>query len=459
MAGRTPSTDWLAAVRRDEGPIYQAVLGALEAAIRSGALHPGDQLPPHRQVAERLGVDLTTVTRAYGEARRRGWIEGAVGRGTFVSARALDDDPGLVDLSMNLPPPPLGLSLGALLRETTTAILQGGDAGRLMAYHPGAGTPGQHAAGAAWLAPYVGPVAVERVLVTPGAQTALAAILSLICPPSAALVVEPLTYPGLKQVAERLGVRLVPCPADEDGLIPEALERLCVEQRPAGVYLVPTMQNPTASVMSPARRAELGRIAEKRGLWIVEDDPYSRLMADPAPAIASLAPARTFHVATLAKCLSPGLRVAFVVCPTPALASEVAAAVRAFALTPPPLMAAVATRWIRDGGAETLLGAIRAEALARRTLAAEALPQARAAAAESIHLWLPLTAGGEALRRAAEARGLALVTAQAFAVGDDAPAGVRLSLGGPASREVLAKALADLRAILETQPARGGLVV
>lgn len=440
--------DWVDAARGGAGPIYRAILGALEAAIRGGALHPGDRLPPQRSVAERLGVDLTTVTRAYSEARARGLVEGTVGRGTFVRAQVDTDDAGLVDLSMNLPPPPEGLSLGTLLRETASAILQQADPAVLMAYHPGFGTLGQRTAGAHWLASMLGEVAADRVLVSPGAQAGLAAILSSLCEPGDAVIAEPLTYPGLIGLAQRLGLRLVACPMDAEGPDPEALKALCARERPKALYLVPTMQNPTARTLSPSRRRTLVQSATAAGLWIVEDDPYSRLKAAPPQALAALAPDRVFHLATLSKCLSPGLRIAYVVCP-PAWTAPVAEALRALALMPPPLMAAVATRWIREGAAESLLGAVRAEAVARRALAAKALPTA-VGDAESLHVWLPLGSerAAERLRQAAQARGLALVTAEAFAVGAEPPAGARISLGGPGRRGVLEKALSAVSELI-----------
>jgi len=432
----------------------------MEGAIRAGELQAGDRLPPQRQVAEALGVDITTVTRAYGEARTRGWIEGAVGRGTFVSPGALRDDAGLVDLSMNLPPPPAGVSLGALLRETTNTILQRSDPARLMAYHPGAGALGQQVAGASWLAPCLGEIPPARVLVTSGAQTVLAAILNTICSPGDRVVVEPLTYPGFKQIAARLGVTLTPCPVDDEGFLPEALDRVCREHRPKGIYLVPTMQNPTAATMSLSRRAEVARIARMADAWIIEDDPYSRLLAAPLPAVATFAPEKSFYVATLAKCLSPGLRVAYLVCPS-SWTEELAETLRAIALMPPPMMAAIATSWIRDGGAETLLAAVRREACARRQVAREVLPQAHASADESIHIWLDLPGAwrGESLREAAQARGLSLVAAEAFATGPEHRNGVRISLGGPESREVLAAALRNIADLIGERPRGRRLVV
>jgi len=460
MAMDLSSAAWLARVTRDEGPIYLSLAQALEAAIRSGELQPGEQLPPQRAVARRLGVDFTTVTRAYGVARDRGLVEGTTGRGTFVRARAADDEAGLVDLSMNLPAPPLGVSLAGLLGETTRAILQRSDAATLMAYHPGAGAPGQKAAAAAWLAPGLGEVRPERLLVSPGAQTALAAVLAAICKPGDAVVAEPLSYPGFKAAAAHLGLRLIPCPVDAEGVRPEALERLCRQARPAAIYLVPTMQNPTASTMGAERRREVATLAAAHDLWVIEDDPYSRLMADPPPAVASFAPERTFHVATLAKCLTPGLRIAFVACPDAATTERIGASLRAISLMPAPLMAAVATAWIRDGTAQALLAGVRQEAQARRALAAQALPQALGPA-ESLHVWLPLpeSLSPDRLRLSAQERGLSLVTAEAFATGPTWPSGVRISLGGPAKRAVLSAALASIAELAGGAPPRSRLVV
>jgi DNA-binding transcriptional MocR family regulator len=142
-----PSARWLKRLERGGRPLYLALVEALDGAIRDGELQAGDQLPPQRAVAALIGADFTTVTRAYGAARARGLVQGAVGRGTFVRARAADDETGRVDLSMNLPPPPQGVSLSAMLKDTTRAVLERTDTATLMAYHPGAGTLGQRAAG------------------------------------------------------------------------------------------------------------------------------------------------------------------------------------------------------------------------------------------------------------------------------------------------------------------------
>lgn len=99
-------SEWLPDLEGGDGPLYLRIAGALADARASGRLQPGDRLPPQRDLAQRLGVDLTTVTRAFAEARRRNLIDAAPGRGTFVTPGGPDEP--ILDLSMNIPPPPYG---------------------------------------------------------------------------------------------------------------------------------------------------------------------------------------------------------------------------------------------------------------------------------------------------------------------------------------------------------------
>src|SRR5882757_8094929 len=119
--------DWIPTVSEWHGPMFLRVVDALAADIAAGRLVRGQRLPTHRALASALDVDLTTVTRAYGEARRRGLLEAQVGRGTFVSettARAAGDIPFQVkiDLSMNLPPQPVEANLELRIAQGLQSI-------------------------------------------------------------------------------------------------------------------------------------------------------------------------------------------------------------------------------------------------------------------------------------------------------------------------------------------------
>ena len=437
-----PAAAWLRRIEALGGPTYRRIAEALEAAVAEGELQAGDQIPAQREVARLVGIDFTTVTRAYALARDRGLIEGATGRGTFIRSRTIEDEAGLVDLSMNLPPPPAELNLAALLRETTGAILARTDPATLMAYHPGAGSLAQRTAGAAWLAPALGEVDPARVVVASGAQTALSALLDHLTTPGDTILVEAFAYPGLLATAARRGLTVVACPLDAEGLELDALERRIAEHRPRLICCTPTFQNPTGATMSLTRRRAIVDTASASGVMIIEDDAYGLLPAAPLPGLAALWPEGVFHVATTAKTLSPGLRLAYVVAP-PGRAEGLAATLHAIAQMPAPLMAAVVTSWVRDGVASRVLAGVRAEAIARRVLAADLLPAA-IGGLESLHVWLP----GAKIDAAAKERGVALVGAEAFRAPGVSGEGLRISLGATAKRQTLGRALQALRTLI-----------
>src|SRR3954468_12684672 len=86
------------------GPIYQTIADQIGREIETGRLKPGARLPTQRSLAKQLGVTLTTVTRAYDEAQRRGLLSGEVGRGTFVRPGAFEmegPEHGVLDLALN----------------------------------------------------------------------------------------------------------------------------------------------------------------------------------------------------------------------------------------------------------------------------------------------------------------------------------------------------------------------
>jgi 2-aminoadipate transaminase len=112
--------------------------------------------------------------------------------------------------------------------------------------------------------------------------------------------------------------RVVSVPCDEDGLDPVALEAAVVEHRPKAIYTIPTFQNPSGTTLTAERRAAVARIAERYGVWVIEDEPYRELRYGPEPPPAPIAHYSREHViyiGTLAKTVAPGLRVGWVVAP------------------------------------------------------------------------------------------------------------------------------------------------
>jgi DNA-binding transcriptional MocR family regulator len=449
VAQDEPIAGWIARLDPAAGPRYLQIADHITQAVAAGALRPGDRLPPQRRLADLLDVDLTTVTRAYAEARRRNLLDAVTGRGSFVAAQPEPFGPP-VDLSMNIPPAPKGVRLAELMQRGMAEVLARSNADLLMTYHVGPGSLSDRAAACAWLQPVLGRIEPQRLIVAPGAQPALVALLSLLARPGEVLLCEPLTYPGLLAAARQRGLTPVPVASDEDGLRPDALEAAIRAQGAKLLCLTPTIQNPTAITMPEARRREIIAIARAQDVTLIEDDPYSLLAHGAPPAIAALAPERTYHVATLSKTLTPGLRTAFVVVPDGASPDALVQALRAITLMTAPLMTALATHWIRVGAAGDLLDGVRREAAARQALARMILPPSGRSHPNGLHVWQPLPAHWDRHRliEAARREGLGVTPSDAFSVEGRAPDAVRISLGGVPDRARLGEALKTLAAII-----------
>lgn len=446
-------TIWMPRLEGRSGPRYRAIADSLGDDIASGRLAPGARLPTHRWLADQLGVTVGTVTRAYLEAARRGLLTGEVGRGTFV--KPAPADPGIaedatVDLAHNHPPlPPIG-PLGSVLQRTLGAISQRADLASLLGYPVDGGKSSHREAGAEWIGRTGLRAAPDGVVVCAGSQHALTTVLATALRPGDVLLTEAVTYPGLKALANLLHLRLEGVPLDRDGVLPDALAEACRRSGARALYVVPTIQNPTTSVMSAARREQVAEIARAHGITVIEDDIHALMAAQRPLPIAAFAPERTFYLTSVSKTLAPGLRVGYILGPA-AESSRLAAAVRATTYGAAPLTAEVVTSWIRDGTADALLEARRTEAAARQAIAAEVLAGSEYDAHPAgYHLWLHLPEPWRSESFAVEAarHGVAVMPAEAFVVGRAAaPHAIRLALGAPRSREVLAR---GLRVVAET---------
>jgi DNA-binding transcriptional MocR family regulator len=454
---------WLPDLGLTAGPKYLAISAALGRDIDGGALRPGDRLPPQRDLAEALGVDLGTVTRAYAEARRLGLIDADGRRGSFVCDNSAVEQVAPFETGMNLPPLPIRSTLPDRYAETLREILSGPSAANRLQYQPGGGAPQDRRAGADWLSARGIPADEDTVLVVSGGQTALHAIANSALEPGDAVCTGPFVYPGWLAIARRLGLRIVPVAADHEGIGPAALDRACAEGAIKAIYLVPTNDNPTTATMGLARRQAVVEVARRHDLTIIEDDAYGCLGSAPPAPFAALAPERTWHVASLSKLISPALRVAYLRAPSLRDAWRLAADVHETTIMAPPLNVAAATRWLGDGTWAQLVGEVRAECVARQAIVAEILPDGSYRADPAgYHLWIPLAGdiASAELVSALAPSGLSAVPSEAFAADRAGPArGIRVSIGGSLSRERLARALALLDALLHHRGTRASPMV
>ncbi len=442
--------DWVHEMRAHGGPLYLRIVNTLERSINRGALAPGQRLPSQRALAQQLRVDLTTVTRAFDEARKRGLIEPRGPHGSFIAPPQAGFEQA-VDLSMNVPPVVDADALAETLRRGAAAVLARSNAPNLMTYHLGGGNPTDRHAASRWLQPMLGTVDDARLLLTEGAQVALAAILLAQTRDGDTVLCDRLVYPGLLQAAAALGRRLQAVDGDANGMCPDALARQARHNGARLVYLNPTCQNPTAHTLPLQRRQALAQVLQRERLLAIEDDPYWHL-ADEAPIpLAALAPQQVFHVATLSKVISPGLRTAFVHCPSAAHAEAMAASLRATRLMGHPLVSALASQLLLDGSAHALLAQVRDEARERTRMARYLLAPTLLERAAGLHAWcrVPAPWTDATLVRTAQLQGLAIAPSSAFCVpGAPFARGVRLSLGLARDRRQLESALRRIDRLL-----------
>jgi len=449
--------DWIPTLESRSGPAYEGIVDALGTDIASGRLHRGQRLPTHRALAQALGLDLTTVTRAYNEARRRGLTEARVGQGTFVAesvARAPKSAASGIefDLSMNLPPEPIEADLEGRVGRGLAALQRDFGVSGYLSYQQPGGSDSDRRVAAEWLRGRVAGARADRLVVFPGTQTALFSLLLVQTRPGDVILADHLTYPGFKSAAASLGVRLVGVPSDESGMIPEALKDACERHAPKAVYLIPTIHNPTTLTIPQPRREQLAAVIRARDLVLIEDDAYGCLDPKALP-LATLIPERAYLAASLSKCIAPGLRVSFLLTPDRAAAAALANALRVVVQMPVPLMVALVMRWLADGSADAIISAITAEAVARQKLAAKVLAgQPYAARPRGHHVWLTLPPAWTRADFAThlQHQGLAVVTSDSFSVDDRPPHAIRVALGAARSRSDLVAALNVLATALKS---------
>jgi len=461
-------SDWL--LRR--GEVSSSLADTLEQAIRCGHLPAGTQLPTHRGLSKRLGVAVSTVSRAYAEATRRGLIDGAVGRGTFVLPTGRESEFGsnrdglrplerlylplmqredAINLSLNEPLPD---GTGERLRKALAALTAKGSLDDLAHYQPPQGQLEHRVAGAAWLRELGVDVPADDVYAVSGGQTALMTIFLGLARPGDTVLTEELTWPGALSVGRLTGIRLMPVAIDDEGMVPDAFEAACQALRPRFVYTMPTLHNPTTATASLGRRKEIVRIARAHNVLIVEDDAYGFLVEPRATPYCQLARDITVYLTSMSKSIAPALRVGFMAVP-PRLHKALRAAMRATTTMVSPVLLELTTHMINSGAGREAIRFQTAAARQRQRLAASILGQG-GPAPTSLHYWLrlPPDMRNAAFVADALASGVAVTPGDVFAVmpGQD-PGGVRLCLCAEPSQARVERALSTLAHLLHADHA------
>jgi DNA-binding transcriptional MocR family regulator len=340
-------------------PLHRQIFDQIVARIQSSAFPPGYKLPPTRVLARELATHRNTVARAYADLEAAGFVSGAVGRGTFVTdalrktattdrapkrgsttsqpmpwsslvshkarpeilaraerwARRVDTR-DVINLARMQPSEDL---LPTELLQRCVARVLSEHGARALSYAPPEGVPRLREQLGRELTARGVPATADDVLVTSGSQQGLDLVARTLVNPGETVLVEATTYSGAIDLFTLAGARLVPLACDDEGPLPDALERVNRSDVKA-LYVMPTGHNPSGRTMSAERRRALVAWSRDAAIPLIEDDFVAGLSLEDraAPPHLRALDGDVIHLSTFSKRLIPSLRVGYVVVP-PAL--------------------------------------------------------------------------------------------------------------------------------------------
>ncbi|MEV6577356.1 PLP-dependent aminotransferase family protein [Streptomyces sp. NPDC051582] len=348
---------------------------------------------------------------------------------------ALTARPGVISFAGGLPAPELFDAEG--LRAAYDAAFAE-SAARALQYSTTEGAPELREAVAARVTARGLATGAQDLLVTTGSQQALTLITSTLVEPGDAVLVEDPTYLAALQCFGLAGARAIPVPCDGEGMLPDALEEIVARERPKLLYSVPTFQNPTGRTLPGVRRAAVADVAARRGLWLVEDDPYGELRYEGAevPWLAAHPGAedRTALLGSFSKVMAPGLRLGWLRAPQ-ALRRAAAVTKQAADLHTSTVDQLAAAHYLRTADLDAHVATVRAAYRERRDALlaglGAALPEGSAwnRPEGGMFVWARLPEGHDAtaLLASATARDVAFVPGAPFYTGTPDPRTLRLS--------------------------------
>lgn len=449
-------------------PYYLSIANRLENDILTGKLPEDAKLPPQRELADYLDLNLSTITRAYKLCELKGLLYAVTGRGTFVSP-GLSVQDTFLDKNSALRSPvrsggptdldwPIELGMikpfyecNPIVQDAAQRVLQRTEAIKFFEYSEPLGTGRQINAALQWLHRLGIPASKEAVLLSAGAQNALSVVLISLFRAGDKIAVDDFTYTNFKELAHFLHIQLIAVPADESGMSPDALAKICKNTEVKGIYLMPACSNPTGIFMPPARRLELAEIIQRHGLLLIEDDIYSFLAPGGTRSFFSLLPEQTIHICSTSKSLCAGLRVAFLAFPG-RYREQLVSGMLSINLKTVSLNGEIIAELIESGDAEKIVTRKKILAHKRNQVFTSVFPENKPDTVERFFHWLELPEhlSSEELELLALQRGVRLLGSHRFAMRNEKKSSyARISVTSPDTEEELKRGLLILKNIFE----------
>jgi DNA-binding transcriptional MocR family regulator len=319
--------------RKNGGTLVEQIVSTIEHELRHGTFAAGTALPSVRALAKQHGLSAYTVAEAYQRLVSLGLIASRPGAGYHVATRAVEA-PAAPHWSV----PSLNAAwlLSDVFADQSIPIKAGcgwipndwiNETGvqhalRTVSRTPAARIGGYgHPYGLASLREYIGAslrryslaVGTADVLLTQGVTQALDLIVRTLLKPGDTVVVEDPCYCNLLQMLKLAGVNIVSVMRTMDGIDSAQLEAVVKEHRPKGIFINTVLQNPSGSSLNVASAFRVLQIADRTGMWVVEDD-ISRELAPPGAACLAAMEGlqRVIYVSGFSKTITPAARVGYI---------------------------------------------------------------------------------------------------------------------------------------------------
>ncbi len=446
---------WMPKIDKNSKSIYQTLAKQLEQDIANGVVKPGTKLPPQRELAYFLDLNVSTISKAFKLLELKGILSATVGNGTFVSydthtnGRLVSEkiDEKVIDMGATVP----GSSGNEILMQMLKEIINEPQSVNLFGYQT---EPMQwQKEVAVSLLSYCGhKTECEQILFASGGQNSLSAVLAALFKRGEKIAVDDHTYPGIKTATAMLGIQLIPIPQNDKGMDTDVLEMMCKQENINGIYIIPTCHNPTTITMPQAQRMEVARIAEQYDCILIEDGTY-QLIETGMTAVCDYIKNRGIYISTLSKVIAPGLRVAYISVP-PIYKTAVSNALYSLNVSIVPLMAELSARIIASGQFETIIKNHKVNTAIRNSILEKWIPKEICIGKETdIFRWLllPENFTGKAFEDIALTKDLQVYGAEKFSVGKTLPAhAVRLSICAPKDLEQFERGVKILAELIQS---------
>jgi GntR family transcriptional regulator, regulator for abcA and norABC len=331
--------------REEKKAIYKQIADYIEQGITLGEFPPNSLLPSERSFAQELGVNRSTIVAAYEELESTGLVTRKKGSGTRVSSdiwgishKRIPNWGRYIEYGSFLPNLPLVQKIRKETQEKDIINFSSGELSpelfpanqfqSILSQVPFDAQLGyDHPQGNLLLRETITDHLKETkhietdpssILITSGAQQALHLIVQCLLKPGDAVAIEDPSYCYSLPIFQSAGLKTFLLPIDENGINPEDIINLHKKHRIRMVFVNPTFQNPTGTVLSPSRRRRLLELSSELGLPIIEDDPYSLTSFDgkSIPSLKSIDHNGTIlYISSLSKIVASGLRIGWVIGP------------------------------------------------------------------------------------------------------------------------------------------------